>query len=150
MKRLRTWVMVGCTSTVLAMAFVNCGRFDVVGEEKTSSSSGGGGWVGRPIDRFTVEPPTLLKGREGYSFLLDQYLNKHCAACHDEAAFFTNLPMAAKDFETSYQTALFIDKAGFLDSVSDNKFCVPKGSCNLSKDGEVYQAIAQWLDNRYD
>lgn len=105
---------------------------------------------GKSIDQFSATPPPFFKGRAGYAFLLDQYLKPQCAVCHDEAATFTKLPFAGNSLETSYQTALGIPKERLLETVSKNKFCVPAGSCDLSPNGEVYQAISQWLDNRLD
>jgi hypothetical protein len=97
------------------------------------------------INKLKNPRPSLIRGQEGYAYLLDEYLFEHCAACHGTNSF-VDMPFASTDLGIAYEDALRYTAPNFLDSVSDNRFCGP--DCNLDPDGEVYQAISEWLRNR--
>ncbi|HEX4925296.1 MAG TPA: hypothetical protein VFV50_14475 [Bdellovibrionales bacterium] len=98
------------------------------------------------INRLRTPRPALIRGQAGYEYILNEYLRPQCASCHDQNSF-VGMVFASDDPAQAYNDALRYATPNFLNSVSNNKFC--GSSCSLSTSGEVYDAIEEWLNNRY-
>ena len=111
----------------------------------TSSSTNQGSTV-REIDRLKTARPALVCGKAGYEYLLKEYFGPQCAACHTRSGPF-DPPMSDPDINISYSGALGISAAVMEDSVLSNSFCGEE--CSLTEEGEVYQAVVEWMANRF-
>lgn len=104
--------------------------------------------LGNPLDinNFKEPPPPLICGRSGWDFMLRNYIKQNCSACH-YAGGFASPPFAADNLDTAYNAAKTIAKDRWQATVTDNRFCVP--NCNLSRTGQMYEGLMEWVDNKY-
>lgn len=151
--------IVAVLAVVIMLLFENCAKVEdtpahTITTTKRASQSPPAQETPPPGSDTTSQPsvnqlkfprPALIQGRDGYAYLLKEYLFANCAACHDATAF-TKMPMAATDLDVAWTDAKRYAKDSFLRAVTQNKFC--GSTCNLSPQGEVYKAIAEWLDHR--
>jgi hypothetical protein len=91
--------------------------------------------------------PEKVCGKEGYQFLLDLYVKEFCAKCHDDGEL-GELKLTSADFEVAYTAALTVGKAAWIETITHNRFCADEG-CNLKPGEKKYNAVVEWLDNRY-
>jgi hypothetical protein len=143
-RRVLLWfkgLMLSVVVFTVLLGFNNCSGFTPPSTNGLESSS-------LASINYLREPrPDLIKGRNGYSYILNEYLRPNCAGCHDDGSF-TNLPCCSDSLSTAYFSATLISREAWIDSFTHNKFCGP--DCSLDPKGEVYSAFVEWLDNSAD
>lgn len=132
-------------SLVVLFTYNNCSaRVDTQNLQNPSQS---GGEIELAKHNYLTAPlPEPFCGQDGYEFLMDQYLTKYCAGCHDSRGLAQPIFVDPNNISNSYFSAKLINDDSFKDSVLNNKFC--GDGCSLSPDGEVYQTIVKWLENK--
>ncbi len=151
MRRMRLGGILGwmTLSFAVLLPFQNCGSgFQVEGAGKTVAASSGTGAPTSTIDDINIPKevkPALLCGEDGYNYLRRNYINKNCAACHDDKALAYPL-FGRSDSSLAFQTAKGITDEKWHKTTTENAFCYP--NCNLSTSGQMYKAIQEWLKNR--
>ena len=81
-------------------------------------------------------------GIEGYSFLHDNYFEKHCASCHAEGGF-AYPRFATQDLADAYMRIKGIDERTLTETVEDNPFCGE--ACSLKPGQVLYDVYHAWL-----
>ena len=124
----------------LVVLFQNCG------ESKVTRLPGNSVLGLAPHNYFTEAKPASMCGEQGYNFLMDQYLIRHCGSCHEDP------PLAEPPFAASanrafaYFASSLITRERWIASSTNNQFC--GDDCSLDTRGEVYQGLVEWLDCR--
>ncbi len=134
---------------IVLLPFQNCApAFEPDGAGKARAASAGPNTPGASIDDINIpseKKPALVCGEDGYNYLRRTYINKNCAACHDDKALAYPL-FGRSDSSLAYQTAKGISDEKWHKTVTQNSFCFP--NCNLSSTGQMYMALEEWLKNR--
>lgn len=147
--RLGTKSILVALGLMLVVLGQNCAKSPSAADSVNQSSNLPGPGGLRPIDFFKETRPALLCGQEGYAFLMRNYIVNACASCHtkDVQSTFNTFPFAdSTDIPNSYFWGRSISEQQWIDRTTNNALCGPE--CNLSKDGEVYQGLLEWLKNR--
>ncbi len=136
---------------ILMMAFQNCSPSKLKMKSHNSNSQPSVSPTATPneftaINYFTEDPPELICGEEGYEFLMNQYILNHCASCHNSTGFAPRKFAQPGNVNASYREAQRANEDRFITGVLEGPFCGP--TCNLDEDGEVFQGIKEWLENK--
>lgn len=148
--------------TMTVLTFNQCTKQKSFHKTRTSNSNGTGndsgsdsnsrsdsdsaaGEESSDINQLKNPKPEVVCGESGYEYLMEEYLFENCVGCHAQNGF-AQPPLADRDLTLSYEAALPVAKNKFLEAISENPLC---GDCNLETTGEVYQAIEEWIDNRF-
>lgn len=138
----RLFLVTGAVGLLL-LGYNNCGAPPQKTTTETNQSSGS---APNPINFLKTPRPALIQGKDGYNYILTEYIRPQCGSCH-QANSSNFIYIGADDLNTAYFAAMGYSKETFLKSVSNNRFCGK--DCNLDPQGEVYKAIAEWLDNKF-
>jgi hypothetical protein len=140
LKQTLNMVGVGVMLSIVTVNYSNCAKSNAQKAEQPSVEK----MLGLPAINYFREPvPDRFCGIEGYGFLLRSYLGPECGTCHTMVGMYP--PFADGDLGKAYSYGRALGKDNFLEKVLDNRFCGP--DCNLDKRGEIYQALAEWLDH---
>ena len=151
MKKLTIQVRILLSFFIMTLFYNNCDSGFISGDKTQSSTqvvdSNNLNEEFVEADFLKEIKPNILCGKDGYSYLLDEYFSVHCTVCHTKLGGFQPYFADSLDKENSYYRALYINEATFKDTLTNNRFCGHE--CSLNKEGETYQAIVEWLDNKW-
>ncbi len=140
-KKAFSLVIVFLNLLILSVSFTNCAK----GPVQSTTDEGSQKVEGlTAVNYFREAVPAKFCGEEGYGYLLRSYIGPQCGSCHSMGGSMFP-PFGDSDLSKAYSYGRTLSKAKLLETVQNNRFCGP--DCNLDTRGEVYQALAQWLDH---
>lgn len=143
---------VGAVALLLTVGFQNCAGPVSTSQENQSSAAQTYNWLSSTppsnlpeVNYFKTDPPANMTGRQGYSYLYNEYFKPKCIRCHIPVSG-VSPQFGSSNISTSYNVAVTLFQTREISNRITHNGACPE--CDLDTRGEVYQAVMYWLDHR--